>query len=88
MNWMCHTQNTRQRGKFHQTGHKLNLRKFTVTIAGPLLWNALPTDLCVLRNIKIFRNRYENSLPLVAEWVKPLAAVHAGQSSLPVQVEA
>ena len=28
------------------------------------------------------------SLPLVAEWVKPLAAVHAGQGSLPVRVEA
>jgi len=27
-------------------------------------------------------------LPLVAEWAKPLAAVHAGQGSLPVQVEA
>jgi len=25
---------------------------------------------------------------LVAEWVKPLAAVHAGQGSLPVRVEA
>ena len=30
----------------------------------------------------------ELSLPLVAEWVKPLAAVHAGQGSLPVWVEA
>jgi len=28
------------------------------------------------------------SLPLVAEWVKPLAAVHAGLGSLPVRVEA
>jgi len=25
---------------------------------------------------------------LVAEWVKPLAAVHTGQGSLPVRVEA
>jgi len=29
-----------------------------------------------------------NRLPLVAEWVKPLAAVHVGQGSLPVRVEA
>ena len=28
------------------------------------------------------------SLPLVAEWAKPLAAVHAGQGSLLIQVEA
>ena len=30
----------------------LNLRKFTVTIAGPLLWNALPTYLCAIPNTK------------------------------------
>jgi len=32
--------------------------------------------------------RQAMGLPLVAEWVKPLAAVHAGQGSLPVRVEA
>jgi len=29
-----------------------------VTIDGPLLWNALSTDLGVLPNKKFFRNRY------------------------------
>jgi len=30
-----HTHNTTQKDKIHQIGHKLSLRKFTVTIAGP-----------------------------------------------------
>jgi len=50
VNSCIHTHDTRQRDKIHQIGHKLNLRKFTVTIAGPLLWDALPTYLRVLRN--------------------------------------
>ena len=57
VNSCIHTPDTRQKGKIHQIGHKLNLRKFTVTIAGPLLRNALPTYLCVLRNKKFFHNR-------------------------------
>jgi len=61
VNSCIHTHNTRQKDKIHQIGHKLNLRKFTGTIAGPLSWNALPTYLCVLRNKKIFRNRYKNT---------------------------
>jgi len=44
------------------SGSACNLRRFFVaTIAGPLLWNALPTYLCVLPNKKIFRNRYKNT---------------------------
>ena len=58
VNSCIHTHNTRQKDKIHQIGHKLNLRKFTVTIAGPLLWNALPTYLCILPSKEIFRNRY------------------------------
>jgi len=53
VNSCIHAHDTRQKDKIHQIGHKLNLRKFTVTIAGPLLWNALPTYLCVLPNKKI-----------------------------------
>jgi len=47
VNSCIHTHDTRQKDKIHQIGHKLNLRKFTVTNAGPLLWNALPAYLCV-----------------------------------------
>ena len=50
-NSCIHTHNTRQKDKIHQIVHKLNLRKFTVTIAGPLLRNALPTYLCVLQDL-------------------------------------
>ena len=72
---MCiHTHSNRQKDKIHQIGHKLNLRKFTVTIAGPLLWNALPTYLCVLPNKKTFRNTYKNTYlklwysKLICQW--------------------
>jgi len=41
VNSYIHTHDTRQKDKIHQIGHKLNLRKLTVTVAGPLLWNAL-----------------------------------------------
>jgi len=58
-NSCIHTHNTRQKDKIHQIVHKLNLRKFTVTIAGPLLRNALPTYLYILPNKKIFCNRYK-----------------------------
>ena len=60
VNSCIHTHNTRQKDKIHKIGHKLNLRKFTVTIAGPLLWNALPTYL-LLPNKKFFRDRYKNT---------------------------
>ena len=53
VNSCIHTPDTRQKDKIHQIGHiLLNLRKFTVTIASPLLRNALPTYLCVLPNKK------------------------------------
>ena len=51
LNSSIHTDNTDKK-KIHQIGDKRNLCKFTVTTAGPLLWNALPTDLCVLPNLK------------------------------------
>ena len=41
VNSCIHTHNTRQKDKTHQIGHKLNLRKFTVTIAGPVSRNAI-----------------------------------------------
>jgi len=61
VNSCIHTHDTRQKDKIHQISHKLNLRKFTVTIAGPLLRNVLPTYICVLPNKKIFPNRYKNT---------------------------
>ena len=44
VNSCIHAHDTRQKYKIHQIAHKLNLRKFTVTIAGTLLVlrNALP----------------------------------------------
>jgi len=42
LNSSIHTHNIGQEEKIRQLRHKLNLRKFTVCIAGPLLWNALP----------------------------------------------
>jgi len=53
VNSCIRTQHYRQKDKIHQIGHKPNMRQFAVTIAGPLLWNALPTNLCVLPTKKI-----------------------------------
>ena len=62
LNSSIYSHDTRQRHNIHQISHKLNVRKFTVRIAGPLLWNALPTDLRSVPNEKIFSSKYKRTL--------------------------
>lgn len=61
-NRSLHAHNTRHKDKVHQIRYRLNIRKYTVRIVGPILWNTLPDDLCKSPNVKIFRNRYKKIL--------------------------
>ena len=51
--------------------------------------NTSGNDVIIVKSVKVcYRQGHLAKPALVAEWVKPLAAVHAGQGSLPVRVEA
>jgi hypothetical protein len=57
-----HAHNTRQSNKVHITSHRLDIRRYTVRISGPLLWNSLPKVLTESRNLKIFKRSYKQFL--------------------------
>ena len=54
-----HMYNTRQKGNLHLNSCRLNLKKFTVRVYGPLLWNSILVDIRILPTINIFIKRYK-----------------------------
>ena len=49
-----HMYNTRQKGNLYLNSYRLNLKKFTVHVYGPQLWNSIPVDIRILPTIHIF----------------------------------
>ena len=48
-----HMYTTRQKGNLHLNSCRLNVKKFTVRVYGPLLWNSIPVDIRILPTINI-----------------------------------
>mgnify|MGYP003433291688 FL=1 len=59
-----HAHNTRQHHHIHIIRHRLNVRRNTVHIFGPKLWNNLPTAITQSPNVFVFKRRYKKYLLL------------------------
>jgi len=62
LNSVIHRYFTRQCNKVHITSHRLNIRRFSVQIYGPKLWNSLPPTLLHASNIFVFKRLYRRHL--------------------------
>jgi hypothetical protein len=61
-NESLHSYHTRQKDHLHIVGHTLNIRKHTVRISGPVLWNNLSSDLRIVSTVHVFNRRYKQML--------------------------
>jgi hypothetical protein len=61
-NCLFHSYNTRQSDKVHITTHRLNIKRFTIRIFGPTLWNQLPQHLTQAPNLVTFKRLYRKHL--------------------------
>ena len=61
-NSTVHDHYTRQSSNLHIFPHRLNIRRFTVNIYGPKLWNSLSSYIKEAPNIIAFKKRYKNAL--------------------------
>jgi len=77
MGWDCHTYKS-----YWLRDHFLLVARSDHTTGSR---NTKPEVVFKVQKMALYASFFR--LRLVAEWVKPLAAVHAGQNSLPVRVE-
>jgi hypothetical protein len=61
-NELIHPHNTRTCHNLHLFQHRLNLRRHTVNIFGPVLWNLIPSDLRSAPAIHLFKKEYKKYL--------------------------
>ena len=59
-----HSYDTRQKNQIHIDPYRLNIRKYTVNIFGPKLFNLLPKELIETKNYFVFKKEYKNLLLL------------------------
>ena len=52
-----HSYNTRYRNDLHNASYKLDVRKFSIRAAGPVLWNALPREIRDSPTVHSFKRR-------------------------------
>ena len=52
-----HPYNTRYRNDLHTASYKLNVRKFSIRAAGPVLWNVLPREIRDSPTVHSFKRR-------------------------------
>lgn len=57
-----HSHNTRNKENIHLISHRLDLRKFTIRIHGPNIWNFTPINIRNSPSIHIFKRRYKETL--------------------------
>ena len=62
LNSSVHSYFTRHVNDFHLTKFHTNVRKFSISVQGPLLWNSLPTEIKNLPNIGLFKCHYKSYL--------------------------
>lgn len=62
VNSQIHSHNTRISSKIHICSHRLNIKRNTVRVFGPKLWNNLPSSIALSPNIFAFRKTYKNFL--------------------------
>jgi hypothetical protein len=58
-NELIHSHNTRNSQNLHLFSHRLTLRRHTVTVIGPVLWNSIPSDLRSVPAIHLFKKEYK-----------------------------
>ena len=59
-----HSYDTRQKNQIHIDPYRLNIRRYTVNIFGPKLFNLLPKELIETKNYFVFKKEYKNLLLL------------------------
>ena len=57
LNREYHPYNTRYRNDLHTASYNLDVRKFSIRAAGPVLWNALPREIRDLPTVHSFKRR-------------------------------
>lgn len=60
--YQIHRRNTRNKSNLYVNYYRTNLRKFSVYISGPLIWNQLPMTLRTSSSVSSFRHNYKNIL--------------------------
>lgn len=57
-----HSHNTRQSTNLHLLRHRLVMRKNSIRISGPLIWNKIPDSIRSLKSISLFQSKYTDYL--------------------------
>lgn len=57
-----HSHNTRKKADLHYFSHRLNLRKHTIRIHGPTIWNTLPLDMRNAPSLHVFKRKLKDML--------------------------
>jgi len=61
-NLEIHSHNTRIKDNIHSMHHRLNLRKHTIIIHGPTIWNNIQIDIRNSQSYFIFKRKFKESL--------------------------
>lgn len=61
-NYSFHPHNTRTKENIHSVFHRLNLRKHTIIVHGPTIWNSIGTNIRKSFTIHMFKRKYTETL--------------------------